>query len=185
MTKRNVVADMRRAGVPKSCWSTDCAAAGLSYINEWADAAAASYETREAKSNVYLHAKRPASAPDAIDRIYLHARQLVARGVPGKVITFSGLIQTLRREGTEEHPVDLYTLQGRGFIAIPVLPTYTKDLHTLREFDEALGFLATHLYEGGIFMASGSFNLTAKHNSGLPVEIDKLLFDSSLIMEVV
>lgn len=190
--KRNnaIVTRMRRAGVPRSCWSTVCEDQGLGYINEWAKDIGARFENHEAKTSVYVHVRNKDAVGSGISHVELYARQAVANGVPGKLLTLPRLIHLLRAGEPQRDPDDetteytIFDVFGAGFIAIPVLHHFDEAKFSRREYEEAMGFLASHLYEGGLLIAAGTKGLDRNLKAGFPVEFEKVLFESSNIVGV-
>ena len=188
MKKVNIPSQLRKAGVPRSCWAINCDDTGRGYINTWAEDVYKRFDSRESRLGVYVRPVGRESSMLAIEAVELHARQAVVHGVPGKYLTFSRLVQLLRLSETREaSDEDIHSLVGRGFFAIPVLPTVVSwpggQQHA---YNEAMGFLHSHICEGGILLTSAAHKLLTEYKGGVgfPLELEKLIFDTSVIVEV-
>lgn len=188
MARGSIPARLRRAGVPAACWTTNCEKSGLGFINVWADGAKERQEDGAAKTSIYIHCKDTKNRDKAMTYVELHARQVCIQGIEGKHLTFSRMIQVLRygenRSDSAREEITVFDVFARGFLSIPHLPLLANANCTPQEYEEAMGFLASHLYEGGLLITSGPRALTKQLNAGYPDAFEKVLFESSDVVEV-
>lgn len=175
-----IIRNLTKAGVPRSCWNVSSKGTGRLPLKEFAVRVKDRMATRAPGTCGYI---RGDDFDTRVMSIEISAKELVLAGVRTKYITFNKLTRDLRLPDFDDERV-LSGIYGFGALVVPEIPAEAKiPSEQLREYHETVEYLVNHVYEGGVLITSGTPAITKKMRSCWPPFMERLLIESSEVFE--
>ena len=179
MNDAEIIRRMTQAGVPRTCWNVSTSNTGRMHFKAFAESMKTRKADRELNTVALIRgaAASPRDSNLSLLDVEMMAKELVLAGILTSYLPFSMLCRELRIN--ERHMPEgnrLEAVFGTGAI---VVPDMVVNSDASPEQVEALDFLLSHTYQGGVLVLA----ITGRRPAHGPATFTRLLTESATIFE--